>query len=132
MIISQALALWRGAVGRSREQPCGTAYIDAGADGIMVSSRSTDPGEMLGFCKEYRTLPDPVPLVAVPSTYASITEKELADAGVGIVIFANHLLRSAYPAMVHAAELILEHGRCLEANEVCMSIKDILTLVPEV
>lgn len=106
------------------------AYIDAGADGIMIHSRSKTPDEVLEFCREYRQFDRRVPLVAVPSTYNSVTEDELADAGVNVVIYANHLLRSAYPAMVNTARKILEHGRSLEAEEGMMSIREVLELIP--
>ena len=73
-----------------------------------------------------------VPLVVVPSTYNTITEDELIKAGVNIVIYANHLLRSAYPAMVKTAESILTNQRSYEANEFCLPIKEVLTLIPGV
>ena len=106
-------------------------YIEAGADGIMIHSKSKKPDEILGFCKAFRALERKVPLVVVPSTYHSITEDELQAAGVKIVIYANHLLRSAYPNMVRAAESLLTHHRALEADEWCMPIKKILTLIPD-
>jgi len=69
----------------------------------------------------------------VPSTYAHLTEVELQDMGINIVIYANHLLRSAYPVMIRAAQSILKNNRALEASEkYCMSIKDIITLIPEI
>lgn len=105
------------------------AYIEAGADGIMIHSKEKDATEILEFCKEYKKFDKRVPLIIVPSTYSQITEKELIEAGIGIVIYANHLLRSAYPAMVKTAESILYNERCHEANEICMPIKDILTLI---
>ena len=107
------------------------AYIEAGADGIMIHSKSKTPDEILGFCKAFHALERKVPLVVVPSTYHSITEEELEAAGVKIVIYANHLLRSAYPNMVRAAESLLTHHRALEADEWCMPIKEILTLIPD-
>lgn len=106
------------------------AYIEAGADGIMIHSKEKDPKEILDFCNEYKKFVDKVPLVSVPTTYSEITEKELADAGVNVVIYANHLLRSAYPSMVRVAESILKNQRCYEANEHCLDIKDILNLIP--
>ncbi len=108
-----------------------TAYIEAGADGIMIHSKQKNPDEILAFCKKYATFSKKVPLIAVPSTYSQITEEELHAAGVTIVIYANHLIRSAYPAMVMAAEAILTHHRAKEAEKYCMPIKDILTLIPE-
>ncbi|RLD62011.1 MAG: phosphoenolpyruvate mutase [Bacteroidetes bacterium] len=106
------------------------AYIEAGADGIMIHSKEKDGKEILGFCKLYNKFPNKVPLVAVPSTYNHIYEKELAEAGVNVVIYANHLLRSAYPAMVEVAKSILTHERSFEVNDKCMSIKEILHLIP--
>jgi len=106
------------------------AYIEAGADAIMIHSSEKDPKEILDFCKEYAKIENKVPLVLVPSSYNQITEKELVDAGASIVIYANHLLRSAYPAMTKAAEMILRHERSYETNEICMPIKDILDLIP--
>lgn len=106
------------------------AYIKAGADGIMIHSKSKDPHEILEFCKKYNEFKYKVPLIVVPTTYSKITEEKLINAGVNIVIYANHLLRSAYPAMAKAAESILSKGRCSEASEFCMPIKDILTLIP--
>ena len=107
------------------------AYIDAGTDGIMIHSREPEPDEVLTFCKEYAKFSDRVPLVAIPSTYSRTTEDELADAGVRIVIYANQLLRSAYPAMVEVAKGILQYGRAAEVEERCMPIKDIISLIPE-
>ena len=106
------------------------AYIKAGADGIMIHSKEKSPGEILEFCKEYKNFGDKVPLVAVPTTYNAISEEELMAAGVNIVIYANHLLRSAYPSMVKAAESILKSHRCCEAEKLCLPVKDILTLIP--
>jgi len=106
------------------------AYIDAGADAIMIHSKEKNPAEIFEFCKEYVKFPKQMPLVAVPSTYSHVTEDELIDAGIKVVIYANHLLRSAYPSMVRAAKTILRHSRALEADEFCMPIKEILTLIP--
>jgi len=105
------------------------AYIEAGADGIMIHSNQPTAGEVEAFCSEYRKLQRRVPLVAVPTTYGSVTEQELADMGINLVIYANHLLRSAYPAMLKTAETILAHGRASEAEPFCMSIAEILSLI---
>lgn len=106
-------------------------YLDAGADGVMIHSRDKTADRVLEFCRKYRALGHRAPLVAVPSSYPAVTEDELAAAGVKLVIYANHLLRAAYPAMTKVAENILRHKRILEAEKDCMSIKDILTLIPE-
>ncbi|HMQ67461.1 MAG TPA: phosphoenolpyruvate mutase [Ignavibacteria bacterium] len=106
------------------------AYIEAGADGIMIHSKEKSPEEILEFCEGYRKFESKVPLVAVPSSYNVITEKELTDAGVNIVIYANQLLRSAYPAMLETAKSILENGRSFEADNKMMPIGEILNLIP--
>jgi phosphoenolpyruvate phosphomutase / 2-hydroxyethylphosphonate cytidylyltransferase len=106
------------------------AYIDAGADGVMIHSKEKKPDEILEFCTHFKSLERNVPLVVVPSSYDTITENELAEAGVNVVIYANQLLRSAYPAMVDTARRILTHRRAYEARDNMMSIKDIITLIP--
>lgn len=106
------------------------AYIEAGADGIMIHSKEKTPDEILAFCDAYGKFQQRVPLVVVPSTYSTITQQELAAAGVRIVIYANQLLRSAYPAMIRTAETILKNHRAIECDEFCMPIKEILTLIP--
>ncbi len=106
------------------------AYIEAGADGIMIHSKEKDGKEIFEFCNRYKEFEKRVPLIAVPSSYNHVYENELRDAGVNVVIYANHLLRSAYPAMVNVAKSILTHERSFEANDNCMSIKEILNLIP--
>ena len=106
------------------------AYIEAGADGIMIHSKEKTPDEILEFCEEYKKFDNKVPLVVVPSSFNQITEDELISAGINIVIYANHMLRSSYPAMMDVAKSILTHGRSYEADDKCMSIKEILELIP--
>lgn len=106
-------------------------YLNAGADGIMIHSREKTFDEIKEFAKLYNQLPNRKPLVVVPSSYNQVTEKELIENNINVVIYANHLLRSAYPAMVNTAKSILENHRCKEASdEYCMKIKDIITLIP--
>jgi len=107
-----------------------TAYIQAGADGIMIHSRQKDPKEIFEFCNKYNNLLRRVPLVVVPSSYNIVTENELEKHGVNIVIYANHLLRAAYPAMVETARSILVHGRSAEVDSKLLSIAEILELIP--
>lgn len=107
------------------------AYVAAGADGIMIHSKNKDGMDIKEFCQRFREKDNHTPIVAVPTTYAQFTEEELASWGINIVIYANHMLRSAYPAMVKCAERILETTRCQEASEeYCMPIKQILNLIP--
>ena len=106
------------------------AYVEAGADCVMPHYKEPDPTQLFSFVEGYASLGLTAPLVAVPSAYPQVTEEELVDRGFQIVIYANHLLRAAYPAMQQAAESILRHGRALEADELCMPIKDVLTLIP--
>jgi phosphoenolpyruvate mutase len=107
-----------------------SAYINAGADGVMIHSKEKDPKEILDFCAEYKKFDRKVPLIAVPTTYNVLYEKELAAAGVNVVIYANQLLRSAYPAMIETAKTILSNERSLECDSKLMPIKEILTLIP--
>ena len=105
------------------------AYIESGADGIMIHSCKKDGKDIRTFCEEYRKLKLHSPLVAVPTSYNHFTEEELGEMGINIVIYANHLLRSAYPAMKLTAETILKNGRSFEADAMCMSISEVLTLI---
>ena len=109
------------------------AYIESGADGIMIHSKDSDTTELESFCKLYNKFKNRKPLILVPTAYAHFTEKELNKTfGANLVIYANHLLRSAYPSMKKVAESILKHSKSKEASEKhCMSIKDIITLIPE-
>ncbi len=106
------------------------AYIDAGADAIMIHSRHKDPAEIFDFCEIYSSFDHKAPLIVVPSSYNTVSEDELAARGVNIVIYANQLLRAAYPAMVNTARSILSHGRSSEADAELLSIKEILELIP--
>jgi phosphoenolpyruvate phosphomutase len=107
------------------------AYIDAGADAIMIHSRQKSPDEIFEFCDHAAKFSKNVPIVVVPTSYNQTTEKELADRGVNVIIYANHMLRAAYPQMQKVAESVLTHSRSLEADPYLASIKDILTIVPE-
>ena len=105
------------------------AYLKAGADAIMIHSRKKSPNEIISFCKNYNKIKYKKPLVAVPTSYNSITEKQLSNNGVSVVIYANHLLRSAYPSMVKTAKSILRNGRSKEVEKNLLPIKDILELI---
>ena len=107
------------------------AYIEAGADAIMIHSCDSELTEINEFCKAYQDLAGKVPLVAVPTTYNQVYESELTEMGFSVVIYANHLLRSAYPAMLKTAESILKYGRSKEADADCISTKDILGLIKD-
>lgn len=106
------------------------AYIKAGADGIMIHSRKKDPAEIFEFCKIYNELPNRKILVVVPSSFNSVTEETLQGHGVNVVIYANQLLRAAYPAMLSVAQSILKNHRSLECDSSLMPIKEILNLIP--
>ncbi len=105
------------------------AYVDAGADGIMIHSRRKEPDEILTFCDEFRRTNKATPIVVVPSSYNTITEEELAEHGVNIVIYANQLTRSAFPAMENTAKDILKYHRAKEVDDRLMPIKDIISLI---
>lgn len=106
------------------------AYIEAGTDGIMIHSKEKDGKEIVEFCKQYNQFEKKVPLIVVPTSYNFMKEDELIELGISVIIYANHLIRSAYPAMVNTAKSILENERSKEASENCMPIKEILTLIP--
>jgi phosphoenolpyruvate phosphomutase / 2-hydroxyethylphosphonate cytidylyltransferase len=129
MIISRIESLIAGAgmddaINRSK------AYVEAGTDGIMIHSKEKDGKEIIEFCRRYNEFENKVPLIVVPTSYNFMTEEELVNLGVNVIIHANHLIRSAYPAMVKTAKSILENGRSKEASINCMPIKEILTLIP--
>ena len=107
------------------------AYVAAGADGIMIHSRKKDPDEILSFCDTFRLQNKKTPLVVVPSSFNSITNEELASHGVNIVIYANQLTRSAFPAMQQTATDILKYHRAKEVDDRLMPIKQIITLINE-
>ncbi len=107
------------------------AYVNAGADAIMIHSRKKDPSEIFEFVENFRTQDATTPVVVVPTSFNSVTEDEFKARGVNVVIYANQLTRTGFPAMQNAARTILEHHRAKECDDMCMSIKDIITLIPE-
>ena len=130
MIIAriESLILKQGmddAINRAKE------YINAGADGIMIHSREKEPDEIFEFCEKFNEFAPNVPLVVVPTSFNQVYEEEFAKKGVNIVIYANHLIRSAYPSMMDTAKKILENERCKEVDDKCLPIKEILTLIPD-
>jgi phosphoenolpyruvate phosphomutase len=129
MIIARCESLIAGKSVDDAIERC-LVYVKAGADGIMIHSKKKTGEDIKEFCQRFRKQEPSIPIVVVPTTYNHVTEDELASWGVNVVIYANHLLRAAYPAMVKCAESILTHGRSLEANDICMPIKDILELIP--
>ncbi len=107
------------------------AFTTAGADGIMIHSRKKDPTEIFEFISKFRASDKATPIVVIPTSFNTVTEEEFAARGVNIVIYANQLTRSGFPAMQEAARTILEHHRAKETDDMCMPIKNILTLIPE-
>lgn len=106
------------------------AYVKAGADGIMIHSRKKEPDEIFAFVERFREGDAITPLVVVPTTFHAVTEDEFRSRGVNVVIYANQLTRSGFPAMQHAAELILRNHRAKEADACCMPIREIINLIP--
>jgi phosphoenolpyruvate phosphomutase len=130
MIIARCESLIAGkSVDDALERCC--AYVEqGGADGIMIHSKEKTGDDIREFCRRFHELHPYVPIVAVPTTYNHLHEEELAEWGIKVVIYANHMLRAAYPAMVKVASSILENHRSYEANDLCMPIKQILELIP--
>ena len=106
------------------------SYVEAGADGIMIHSKNKTGEDIKQFCVKFRKEYTSIPIVVVPTTYNQIKEEELHSWGVNVVIYANHMLRAAYPAMLKCATTILENERSLETDPICMPIKEILELIP--
>lgn len=106
------------------------AYVDAGADGIMIHSRRKEPEEIFEFAKIFRNKFQHIPLVSIPTTYNTVSENELASRGFNLVIYANHLLRASYPAMKKVAKSILINGRSYEADEELIDISEALSIIP--
>ena len=107
------------------------AFSEAGADAIMIHSRKKDPAEIFKFVQKFREKNTTTPIVVVPTSFNTVTEQEFKDRGVNVVIYANQLTRTGFPAMQDAARTILENHRAKECDDKCMSIKDIITLIPE-
>jgi len=106
------------------------AYIESGADGIMIHSKEKSGEDIKSFCENFRKFNQDTPIIVVPSTFNHIKESEFKTWGVNVVIYANHMLRSSYPAMIDVAKSILLNERSSDCNELCMPIKEILTLIP--
>ena len=107
------------------------AFVGAGADAVMIHSRKKDPAEIFEFVAKFREKDSVTPIVVVPTSFNTVTEDEFKARGVNVVIYANQLTRTGFPAMQNAARTILEHHRAKECDDMCMSIKDIITLIPE-
>ncbi len=107
------------------------AFTAAGADAIMIHSRQENPAEIFEFVEKFREINRITPLVVVPTSFNTVTEEEFKEHGVNIVIYANQLTRTSFPAMKNAALTILKHHRAKECDDICMPIKDIISLIPE-
>lgn len=106
------------------------AFTEAGADAIMIHSRKKDPSEIFEFVEKYRAKNQTTPIVVVPTSFNTVTEEEFKARGVNIVIYANQLTRTGFPAMQNAAKLILKNHRAKECDDICMPFKDIIRLIP--
>ncbi len=107
------------------------AFTDAGADAIMIHSRRKEPDEIFEFIEKFREKNSSTPIVLVPTSFNTVYEEEFKERGANIIIYANQLTRTGFPAMQEAARTILENHRAKECDDKCMSIKDIITLIPE-
>ena len=107
------------------------AFVAAGADAIMIHSRKKDPSEIFTFVDMFRKENSLTPLVVVPTSFNTVTEEEFKARGVNIVIYANQLTRTAFPAMQNAVKSILRHHRAKECDDTCMPFRDIIRLIPD-
>ena len=108
-----------------------SAFVQAGADGVMIHSRRKEPDEIFEFVERFRKTDPDTPLVVVPTSFHAVTEGEFRHRGVNIVIYANQLMRSQVPAMRRTAETILRHHRALEADEELMPFGEIIRMIPD-
>lgn len=130
MVVARLEALIAGH-GEAEALKRAEAYYNAGVDAIMIHSKEKKPDEVLSFLSEFRKISADLPIIAVPTTYNELTETQLGEAGVNIVIHANHMLRAAYPPMVETAKLILENERSQEADAGLTSVKEIISMIGE-
>jgi phosphoenolpyruvate phosphomutase len=107
------------------------AFTKAGADAIMIHSRKKTPDEIFEFVEKFRDKDSTTPIVVVPTSFNTVTEEEFKSRGVNIVIYANQLTRTGFPAMQNAAKIILKNHRAKECDDICMPFKDIIRLIPE-
>ena len=107
------------------------AFTNAGADAIMIHSRKKEPDEIFEFVAKFREKDTTTPIVVVPTSFNTVTEEEFKERGVNIVIYANQLTRTGFPAMQNAAKTILKNHRAKECDDICMPFKEIIRLIPE-
>lgn len=107
------------------------AFAGAGADAIMIHSRKKEPSEIFEFIEKFREKDKITPIVLVPTSFNTVYEEEFKERGANVIIYANQLTRTGFPAMQNAARTILENHRAKECDDMCMSIKDIINLIPE-
>ena len=107
------------------------AFTQAGADAIMIHSRRKEPDEIFEFVEKFRAQDKTTPIEVVPTSFNAVTEEEFKARGVNVVIYANQLTRSGFPAMQNAAKMILTNHRAKECDDICMPFKEIIRLIPE-
>lgn len=107
------------------------AFVGAGADAVMIHSRKKDPSEIFEFVEKFRAENTSTPIVVVPTSFNMVTEEEFKKRGVNVIIYANQLTRTGFPAMQNAAKMILESHRAKECDDICMPFKEIINLIPE-
>jgi phosphoenolpyruvate phosphomutase len=102
------------------------AYANAGADAVLVHSKEKTPDQIIEFSSRWS---GKVPLVAVPTTYDTITAQELAKLGYRIVIFANHGLRASIRAMEQTYAKLIAAGRASAVKQDIVSLQHVFELV---
>ena len=105
------------------------AYSKAGADAILIHSKENNPKQVFSFAKKFKKSRYSKPMVAVPSSYSKTYEKDLIKHGFKIIIYANHMMRASYPAMMNAARSILTNRRSYNVENKISSIKEIINLI---
>ena len=99
---------------------------------MTMGLKATDAQQRIfEFVEKFREKDSTTPIVVVPTSFNTVTEEEFKERGVNIVIYANQLTRTGFPAMQNAAKMILKNHRAKECDDICMPFKDIIRLIPE-
>ena len=101
------------------------AYHRAGADAILIHSKRSTAEEVLAFMAEWR---ETCPVVIVPTMYYRTPTHEFRSAGVSVVIWANHLLRSSISAMQRTATLLYREKSLTTVEQQVVPVQDVFRL----
>jgi len=101
------------------------AYHKAGADAILMHSKRSNPDEILAFMKAWGNT---CPVVIVPTMYYKTPTAVFADAGVSLIIWANHLMRASMAAMQRTAATIHAEQSLVSVEPEIVSVKEVFRI----